>query len=85
MVQSSKVRHKPSIKQLSRLAVKPTCVVIKDSDQPVHPLSKARVLVYSSLMDWHMEHRLIGVFAGRTRLIVGFVVRWLNKYNGTDE
>ena len=26
-----------------------------------------------------MEHRLIGVFAGRSRLIVGFV-RWLNEY-----
>ena len=70
-----------------------TCVFSKDSDQPVHPPSMAWVLVYPFLNSlaavkgtcdqrrlWSgcAERRLIWVFAGRTRLIVGFVVSWPN-------
>ena len=69
-----------------------TCVTSKDSDQPVHTQSMGRVLIYLSLDspgDYrrHMigkdsnqtaqMHRLIRVFAGRTSLIVGFVMHWL--------
>ena len=42
-----------------------TCVTSKDSDQPEHPPSM---------------RRLIWVFAGRTNIILGFVVRWLNFF-----
>ena len=31
-----------------------TCVTRKDSQQPVHPPSMARVLVYPSLIDWRL-------------------------------
>ena len=69
-------------------AIRPI-VTSKVSDQSVHPLSKARVLVYPSLDSPEAledmrsaktlirQRSLIRVFAGRTRLIVGFVVRWL--------
>ena len=31
-----------------------TCATSKDSDQPVHPLSKARVLMHPSLDSWRL-------------------------------
>ena len=64
-----------------------TCVTSKDSDQPVHPPSMARVLIYSSLASPEVVegntisaetlmrlwlHRLIRVFHGCASLIVGF-------------
>ena len=67
-----------------------TCVIIKDSDQPKHPLSMARVLIYPSLVspkaregqatskDSHQTAQmrsLIWVFDGPTSLSVSFVVR----------
>ena len=61
-------------------------VTSKDSDQPVHSPSMARVLVYPSLDSCrrHMQsaktlirlHQCAG-FAGHTSLIIGFVVCWL--------
>ena len=63
-----------------------TCVTSNNSDQPVHPSSIARVLVYPTVDSPDAKvyaisedsdqtawmHRLIGVFAGRTSLTVGF-------------
>ena len=62
-----------------------TCVTSKDSDQPVHPPSMARVLIYTCLdcleaveatCDQCKDsdqtvgiHRLIRVFTGRTSLL----------------
>ena len=67
-----------------------TCVTSKNSGQPVHIPIIARVLIYPSLDhpvegSWDQrrlyqtaqKHRLIWVFAGRTSLIVGAVMRWL--------
>ena len=72
-----------------------TCVTSENSDQPAHPRSLIRVFadrkdaLYSLQANqrWidenpcHTEwmYRLIWVFAGHTRLIVGFVVRWLKS------
>ena len=67
------------------------CVTSKDSDQPVHPPSMARVLAYPSLNSQaavegtcHQQRliRLHGcagwwVFAGLTSLTVGSMVCWL--------
>ena len=71
-----------------------TCRTSKDSDQPVHSPSMAKVLLYPSLDNTETVEgiyvisndsdqiarirRLIRVLAGRTSLIVSFVVRWLN-------
>ena len=72
------------------------CVNSKDSDQPVHSPSMARVLLYTSFniqeavegtfdqqMLWSdcvWMHRLIWVFAGCTSRIVGFVMHWFICY-----
>ena len=58
------------------------CVTSKDSDQPVHPPSMARVLVYPSLdnREGSRRHTSSSKTLIRLRdfgLIVGFVVRWL--------
>ena len=57
-----------------------TCVTSKDSDQPVHPSSMARVLVHPCKDSGQTARmrRLTAVFAGRKSLIIGFVDRWLN-------
>ena len=73
-----------------------TCVISKDSDQPVHPCSQISLrwshmpLTASGLSKevWMRTpcptgwiYRLIWVYAGHTGLIVGFVLHWL-KYLG---
>ena len=57
-----------------------TCVTSKGTDQPVHPPSIARALVYPSLDSLDADAQAIWIFAGRTSVIVGFVVRWLTYH-----
>ena len=67
---------------------KKTCTTSKDSDQPVHPSSMARVLIHPWTVEGTFDQQIDlwcrctgwSVFAGCTRLIAGFVLRWLIFY-----